>query len=384
MRFEFATARRILFGRGLIQEAGELAGRLGKNALVVTGQGGADPRVLLERLEKSAVRTHLFSVTGEPTVDLVREGVAQALEAGCDLVIGFGGGSSLDTAKAVAALLANPGDLFDYLEVIGQGKTLQQDPLPWVAIPTTAGTGSEVTRNAVLYSPDHQVKVSLRSPAMLARLAIIDPELTFSLPQAITASTGMDALAQVIEPFVSLRANPLTDGHCREGMRRAAWALRGAYQDGADGEAREAMCVVSLMGGLALANAGLGAVHGFAAPIGGMFSAPHGAVCASLLAPVMEVNLQALRERATAPGVLERYREAAQILTCNPAASAEDGAAWLDDLRKDLNIPPLSSYGITESDIPELVEKGRQASSMQANPIRLTDEELRKILQMAL
>ena len=210
-------------------------------------------------------------------------------EERCDTVIGFGGGAALDAAKAIAILMTNPGDVTDYLEIIGRGKTLTEPPVPCIAIPTTAGTGSEVTRNSVIASREERVKVSLRSPLMLPKVVVVDPELTYDLPPAITASTGVDALTQLIEPFVCSRANPLTDGLCQEGIERVARSLRRAFESAGRGEApadaaaREDMAVASLFGGLALANAGLGAVHGLAAPLGGMIGAPHGAVCAALL-----------------------------------------------------------------------------------------------------
>ena len=249
-----------------------------------------------------------FAVPGEPTVGLVQAAVQTARAAGCDCVIAIGGGSTLDTGKAAGALLANPGDLLDYLEVVGKNQPLLRPGLPVIAIPTTAGTGAEVTKNAVLGVPEQKFKVSLRGAYLLPRVALVDPELTFSLPPAVTASTGLDALTQVIEPYVSKRANPLVDLWCREGIARAGRSLRRAYSEGSDPAAREDMAYTSLLGGLSLANAGLGAVHGFASPLGGEFNAPHGAICAALLAPAMKVNVRALGERAPAHPALERYR----------------------------------------------------------------------------
>jgi alcohol dehydrogenase class IV len=302
----------------------------------------------------------------------------------CDLVIGIGGGSSIDTGKATAALLTNPGDPLDYLEVIGKGQPLQNPPLPYIAIPTTAGTGSEVTRNAVLGSPEQAFKVSLRSALMLPRLAIVDPELTYSLPPLPTATTGLDALTQLIEPYTSVKANPMTDPLCRDGMALVARSLRRAYLDGKDKAARRDMSLASLFGGLALANAGLGAAHGFAAPFGGMFPAPHGAICARLLPFVMETNILALRQRDPDSPVLKRYDEVARILTGYPNAKAMEGVSWVKDLCAAMNIPSLSTYGMTPRDIPEMVKKGKSASSMKANPLVLTDDELTNILENAL
>ncbi len=258
--------------------------------------------------------------------------------------------------------------------------------MPWIAIPTTAGAGTEVTRNAVIISPENKVKVSLRSPLLLPRLAIVDPQLTRDLPPAITAATGLDALTQLIEPYVCTRANAMTDGFCLEGMRRVARSLKRAFENGAmDAAAREDMALAALLGGLALANAGLGAVHGFAAPIGGMFPrAPHGAVCAALLPRVMRVNLRALREREPASPALRRYGDVARILTGNEKASADDGTEWVVDLCGALRIPPLGFHGIGGDDIPLLVQNASRASSMKPNPIALTSAELTDIVRAAL
>jgi len=322
-----------------------------------------------------------FEVHGEPTVDVAREGVK--LADGCDMVIGLGGGSVLDAGKAIAALATNPGDVLDYLEVVGRGQALVNVPLPYIAIPTTAGTGTEVTRNAVIESPSHGVKVSLRSPLMLPSLALVDPELTYDLPPAITASSGLDALTQLIEPFVSVKANPMTDAICREGMRHAAKSLRRAYHKGTDASAREGMSLASLFGGMALANAALGAVHGFAGPLGGMLHAPHGAICARLLPLVMAANLKALESRQAGHVAIGRYAEVAQIVTGDKNASAQDGVKWVSDLVSELNIPPLSAHGMSESQIPEAVEKTLNASSFKGNPIALSEGELREILERA-
>ena len=276
------------------------------------------------------------TVAGEPTVALVRDAAAAARAAGCDLVIACGGGSAIDAGKAIAALLGNGGDPLDYLEVVGRGRPLERPGLPFIAVPTTAGTGSEVTRNAVLASPEHQVKASLRSPLMLARAAVVDPDLLAGLPPAVIASSGLDALSQLIEPFVSLRANPFTDALAREGIRRSARSLRQAYQQAqhppaevgagvAGAGLREDLALASLFGGLCLANAGLGAVHGFAAPIGGTWPAPHGATCAALLPHAMRVNLRALERRAPQHPARARFAELAALLTDRPDASADQG-----------------------------------------------------------
>ena len=383
LRFEFATANRIIFGVGTLSQAGQLAREFGRRALVVTGRVPGRAERLLAALAGEGIGASVYCAAGEPDLVTVEQGLGQARREQCDLVISFGGGSVIDAGKAIAAMLANPGELLDYLEVIGRGRALAVPAAPFMAIPTTAGTGSEVTRNAVLASPAHRVKVSLRSPGMLPKVALVDPELTYGLPQTVTASTGLDALTQLIEPYVCSRVNPMTDALCIEGMRRAGRSLRQAFQDGQNADAREDMAVAGLFGGLALANAGLGAAHGFAGPIGGMFPAPHGAVCATLLPHVMGANLQALRQRQPASDALPRYTEIARVLTGVPEATAEDGIAWVTRLVQDLQIPGLRAYGITSEHIPDLVEKAGKASSMKANPIALTAAELAGILERA-
>jgi alcohol dehydrogenase class IV len=375
--FEFATAARIVFGEGSVRQVPAAAASMGRRGLLVTGASPERADSLRKALADAQVSTILFSVAGEPTLDMIRSAPRD-----CDFVICFGGGSALDAGKALAAMLTNPGDPLEYLEVIGRGRPLGNAAAPCIAIPTTAGTGSEVTRNAVLGSHEHGVKASLRSPSMLPRLAVVDPELTYGLPPELTASTGLDALTQLIEPYVSVRANPMTDQFCVEGMRRAAGALPRVWDNGGDREARSDMAWASLLGGMALANAGLGAVHGFAAPIGGMFPAPHGAVCAALLPHAMKVNIRAVLARA--PERLIRFDEVARLLTGRSHATAVDGALWIADLCKKLEIPPLRAYGVREEDLGVLVEKAAQASSMKGNPIVLTAEELREIISLSL
>jgi alcohol dehydrogenase class IV len=384
MRFEFATATRIIFGAGTLKEVGTIAAEMGSRALAVTGSSPGRAKPLLDVLAAQGITTATFSISGEPTTHLVAEGTRAAREADSDIIIGIGGGSAIDAGKAIAALLTNGGEPLDYLEVIGKGQPITKPPAPTIAIPTTAGTGAEVTRNAVLASPEHRVKVSLRSPLMLPRVALIDPDLTHSVPPELTASTGLDALTQVIEPYVSHLANPLTDAICREGIRRGARSLRHAYEDGSDATAREDMAITSLFGGLALANAKLGAVHGFAGPLGGMFHAPHGAICGRLLPHVMAVNVRALQERGQESDALRRYDEVAQLLIGTPRATAHDGVSWMQALCAALDVPPLSAHGVTEDDFPLIIEKASRSSSMKGNPIKLTAEEMKDSLRRAL
>jgi len=383
MRFEFATANRIIFGAGTIKEVGSNTSKMGQRALIVTGKSAKRAQPVIDQLDDQEIKWQLFQVTGEPTTESVMEVIETARSFQADLVIGIGGGSVLDTGKVIAALLTNQGELMDYLEVIGKGQQLEKRSVSYIAIPTTAGTGTEVTRNAVIASPAHRVKVSMRSPFLLPEMAIVDPELTYSLPPSVTASTGLDALTQLIEPYVSISANPLTDTICREGIRRAACSLLAAFRDGSNIAARKDMSLASLFGGLALANAKLGAVHGIAGIIGGTIPAAHGVLCARLLPFVMEMNLKALRLRDPESPALERYAEVAQILTEKPSARAEDGIEWVFNLCRELNIPTLADLQFSEKDIPAVVEKSQKASSTKGNPIKLTDEEICEIIHKA-
>ncbi|HLK91052.1 MAG TPA: iron-containing alcohol dehydrogenase [Polyangia bacterium] len=391
--FELATAGRVAFGAGAqhlvaAAVASAVAGADARRVLLVTGASTARAAALLADLMAAGLEVVTFPIGGEPTLDLARAGATTARGAAVGAVVAVGGGSALDGGKAIAALAANDGDALEYLEVVGAGRALERPSLPFFAVPTTAGTGSEVTRNAVLSVPEARVKASLRSAFMLPRLAAVDPELLGALPPAVVASSGLDALSQVIEPFLSLRANPLTDALARDGIGRSARALRRAYAGELAGDAalREDLALASLTGGLCLANAGLGAVHGFAAPAGGMFGAPHGAVCAALLPHVLAVNLRALRARAPEHPALPRFRELAALLTGAPAADVapEDGVAFVAALARDLGVPGLASHGMRAADVPALVEKAKQASSMKGNPLPLTDAELTEIAQRAL
>lgn len=383
MRWEFATATRVIFGPGTRREIGTLARELGRRVLVVTGARPDRSAELLDLLRAAGLEITVFPVSGEPTVATAEAGVARARERASELVIACGGGSALDAGKAIAALLTNPGPVTDYLEVVGCGRPLRSPSLPFIAIPTTAGTGAEVTRNAVLAVPERRVKVSLRSPLMLPRIALVDPELTLGLPPAITAATGLDALTQLIEPYLSCRANPFTDALCAAGIPLAARALPRAFADGTDLAARTDLAQASLWSGMALANAGLGAVHGLAGPVGGRFAAPHGAICAALLPHVFAANWRAVRKRAPNGGLAERFAAVARWLTGNPQADVDAAARWLEERVRDFGIPALRHHGIAEGDFEELTAQAAAASSMKGNPVPLTADELRMILQAA-
>ncbi len=380
-RFEFATAGRVLAGPGRAAELpGVLAG-LGSRVLVCTGANPARHDGLLAGL---GLPTAVLEVGAEPTVGLARAGVRAAREHGADVVVAIGGGSVIDTGKAIAILLGNGGDPLDYLEVIGAGQAITRPAVPCVAVPTTAGTGAEVTANAVLASPEHRLKASLRSPLMIPRVALVDPHLTVSCPRAVTAASGLDALTQCLEPLVSPRASPLTDGLASEGLHRAAAGLRAAYADGENLAARADMATCALLGGMALANAKLGAVHGLAGVIGGIADVPHGVACAAVLAPVISANVRALRSGPPGQPALDRYGRAARLLTGDPAASVEDGLAWIRQTLVLLEVPGLAVFGVGAQHADEIAAKALTSSSMQGNPVALSHGDLKAIVTQAL
>lgn len=379
--FDFATAGIIRFGAGTAAELPQLAAEFGKRVLVCTGSRPDRHADLIASIAESAA---VLPVSGEPTVAAIRAGLATARQFAPDVVIALGGGSVIDLGKAIAILLGNPGDPLDYLEIVGRGQPITRAGIPFIAVPTTAGTGSEVTANSVFAVPERQVKVSLRSRLMLPRVALVDPVLTLGCPASVTAASGLDALTQCLEPLVSVRANPITDSFATRGLRHAASGLRRAYAHGTDLAARSDMSLCALFGGLALANAKLGAVHGLAGAVGGMVNAPHGMACAALLAPVTEVNLIALRQREPGSPALARYADAARSLTGEIGSTPDDLVAWIQETVAELNVPGLSAFGVLEEHLPAIVAAAARASSTQGNPIVLTADELRSAAAAAI
>lgn len=402
MTWGFSGPGEILFGEGAVRELGKRAAALGTRTFVVTGRDPGRAAGALDSLRGAGLAVTAFPAPGEPTFQILRSALAEARRfAGSPaegasevggpafpppglVVVGFGGGSALDLAKGLGILLSNPGDPLDYAEVIGSGRPLTVPSVPVIAVPTTAGTGSEATRNAVFAEPSRGVKVSLRSPHMYPRLALVDPELCLGLSPEVTAYTGLDALTQVLEPFVCLKANPATDALCAAALTEAGPALRRAFRDGGDLAARSILSRVSMFSGLALGNAGLGVVHGLAAPLGGRFPVPHGAACAALLAPAAAANIRALRDRDPAGPALDRYARAARLVTGKAAATPEDLVDALAALTADLGIPTLSTWGVREPDLPSLAEDARVSNSMKANPVPLAAADLEGILRAAL
>ena len=384
MQFEFSTATRIIFGPGTLDSIGKLAYKFGNSAYIITGSPKNITDRLVSLLDAHGISYIQSDINHEPTISSIQKLVDTARQFSPDLVIGIGGGSALDSAKSTAAFLSNSGDISDYLEIIGLNKPLTKESVPLITIPTTSGTGAEVTKNAVLGSTRRKVKVSLRSPLLFPKIALIDPELTLSLPKDITAFTGLDALTQLIEPYTCIDPNPLTDALCREGIRRIGESLFNVFDDGNDYKAREDMSLASLFSGLALTNAKLGAVHGLAGPLGGKIQAPHGAICACLLPQVMEGNLSAIIERNPDHPVLERFDIIGKILCNKPSAKAKDGVQWIREFCELARIQNLSFYGLTEKDFNKIIEKSIRSSSMKGNPVTLSEIELRNILQQSI
>ncbi|WP_046529978.1 iron-containing alcohol dehydrogenase [Cellulomonas sp. FA1] len=390
----FATAGRIVVGAGTSAQVGglvdELGGAAGELAGAAGGVGGGSrrPRLLVVAGGSADVDAltagrdaHVWRHRGEPDVEAVRAAVAHAREVRPDVVVGWGGGSVLDLAKCVAVLVPGDSDVLDHLEVVGRGLPLPDGALPVVAVPTTAGTGAEVTANAPVRVPERGVKASLRGRAMLPAVAVVDPELTFGCPPALTASSGADALTQCLEAYTTPQATPLTDPLARDGLVRAGRSLVRAVHHGDDAGARTDLAIAALLSGMALANAKLGAVHGLAAALGGRLGAPHGQVCAAVLAATTAANVAALRRLGDAGAAgLARYDDAAAALTGRPAARAADAVAWLAETVTALDVPGLGALGLAEEDVAAVVADALAASSTRGNPVTLTVEEMTDVV----
>jgi alcohol dehydrogenase class IV len=383
--WELITSPRIIFGAGRIAELARLVPGFGHQALLVIGGASAERSGLRERLAALFHVGAVVSCAREPTVEDVDAAVRAGREAACDVVVAVGGGSVLDCGKAAAGLLSNGGELTDYLEGLGKERAVEKPPLPLIAAPTTAGTGSEVTKNAVITGPGF--KKSIRSPLLVPRVALVDPELTRGAPREVVASCGMDALVQLVEAYLSRNANPVTDGLALQGIAAAGRALERAVQR-PDDAAREDMALAGLLGGICLANAGLGAVHGLASPLGAFFPIPHGVACAALLPQVLLANLRAAAGTTADAPLRRRVAAVADALTARRFASADPITALdacvaeLERLQRCLAIPRLGKLGVTEADFPRLVA-GSRGSSMRYNPVELSDEQIEEILRAA-
>ena len=407
--FEYVSTLRlpeIVSGPGKVAELPEVILRFGRRVLLVVRQPGFTETEDWARIEASLstarVEFEVEGVAGEPSPALVDAIVARVRERGpVEVVVGIGGGSVLDTAKAVAGLLIPGNSVMDHLEGIGPGLPYQGPAVPFVAVPTPAGTGSEATKNAVLsVRGAGGFKRSFRDEALIARVAIVDPELLASCPPALIAANGMDALTQLLESYLSTRANPVADRLALRGLAAArdgllVWhelAVAGLGGAAASAGPRAAMATAALCSGICLAQTGLGAVHGVASPLGALFPIPHGVACGSTLAAATRLNVAALELRGPENPALARYAELGRLLAGTgkaPATFPHDGEARaalvqvLDDWRARLAVPRLSAYGITAADIPAIVADSR-GSSMKTNPIVLTDSEIAAILAESL
>ncbi|MCZ7568353.1 MAG: iron-containing alcohol dehydrogenase [Ardenticatenaceae bacterium] len=378
----FHLPTRVVTGVGCIAHLGDEAAILGSHALLVCGAGAARRVGFLDRLLGSlaaaGVAASLFAeVRGEPTIELVEAGIAQLRKDGCEIVVGVGGGSAMDTAKAIAGLACLPGSVAEYF----QGRPLEGAGLPLITAPTTAGSGAEVTQNAVLSDPMRQCKESIRSDDWFARVALVDPELTSSLPRSVMAATGSDALCQAVEAFVSTGASPTTDALASEAIRLIGRSLVWAYQDGTDLEARSDMLYGSLLAGIALANARLGGVHGLVHPLGIRYGIPHGTVCGMLLPHVMAYNL---------PWAEQKYAQVGYALGAAPgglpvAQAARLGVLKVRQLIRRIELPTrLREFGVTEADFPLIIQEALPSASLKHNPRPLAEADLTAILAAAL
>ena len=373
--FEIAMPRRILFGRGKHRQASEMILQQGNRVLLVHGADAKRASWLVEALGDADVQA--IACKGEPDLALVEAARETTREFKPQLVVALGGGAALDLGKALAALVPASRPVTDYLEVVGNGLPIEEAPLPFIAIPTTSGTGSEVTKNAVIGVPSHRRKVSLRDQRMLANLVIVDPALTDHCPRNVTLASGLDAITQLIEPYISARANPYTDSLCLNALPSALAAIRVLSQP-EDATARDAMSWASLCSGLALANAGLGAVHGFAGVIGGITGAPHGEICASLLPAVLETNHRAMLETGLDTSRIDHVAKLIASEFKVPDANAFPALANWSAIA---GIRSLTELGLAESDFAQVSGEARYSSSMSANPVELSIAQLRYILQ---
>ena len=390
-KFDYYGVPRIVFGRGQFARAGELAAGLGGPAFFISSPGGAGGGALerlREMLAAAGVRSAGLPHRGEPTISAVDRLTEAARREGANLLIAIGGGSVIDSAKAVSGLLTNGGSAQDYMETVGAGRKVAKPGIPWIAIPTTAGTGAEVTRNAVVASPQKHFKASIRSEHLLARVALVDPDLSAGAPPEVTAATGMDALSQLIESYTSTGAEPMTDALARAGIPLAARCLPRAYRDGGDLEAREGMALAALWSGICLTNTSLGAVHGIAAPLGACIPAPHGAICAALLSPVIAANVRALRAQSSGHPALARYADIGRAMAEDPALpDAQAIAACIERtgrLAREVGVTSLGRFGLTREIIPGVATLACRSNSIRANPVKLSEEALAAAMVAAL
>ncbi|MDD6204160.1 MAG: iron-containing alcohol dehydrogenase [Firmicutes bacterium] len=376
MSFELNMPGRIIFGTGSFERLSEQIARYGKRIFVICS-ASAVRAGFIDRLKKqdpALCYTVWDRVAGEPTPQSVDAAAAEVRASGCDAVLGLGGGSVLDTAKAAAALAVNDGSVEDYLEGVGRGAVITRKPLPFIAVPTTSGTGAENTKNAVISSAEKKYKKSFRHEMLLASVALIDPALTVSVPPAVTAACGMDAVTQLIESYTSVKSNPVTEAWCAQGLKRAGSLLK-AYRDGGDIGAREDMSLCSTLSGLALANSGLGAAHGFAAGLGAYRNISHGLACAVLLPHIMRLNI---------PAATEKYAQVGRLLTGKPypddREAAKASVEFIERLNAEMGIPSGLGFLNISPEEAAGIAQASMGGSMNGNPVKLDAEAAEEYL----
>jgi alcohol dehydrogenase class IV len=364
--FSLLTPAEIVFGRGRIAELNDRCARLGTRALIVHGSNPGRLSAVFDSLASVDI-VQTLAVGKEPDLETLKTAIAEGKSLGVDLVLGIGGGSVMDSAKVMAAMLPAETDLMSHLEVVGDGLPLAADRLPLILIPTTSGTGAEVTRNAVIDIPEARRKVSLRDPKLLPDLALIDPAMTDGCPRSVTLHSGLDAITQVIEPYLSSRATLFTDMLCREAIPKGLRALK-QLMEGESEQARDAMAQVSLFGGLALANSGLGVVHGIAGPLGGLCGAPHGAICGALLPAGIAANRDAVVDDGHKARIAEVIHWIADAFEVSDEQALTRFREWIIQS----GLPGLESIGVTDDHIEATAKSAASSSSMKANPVELS------------
>jgi len=387
--FSIARLPRIEFGSGAFSRTAELTGQFGRRALIVTGASSFPDsgrwHQLLQQFSTLGISYEHVSIAGEPSPEMVDDAVNEYAAANIEVVVGIGGGSAMDAAKAIAGLLRVKQSVMDFLEGVGPEMPYKGPAVPLIAVPTTAGTGSEATKNSVLSRQgDAGFKKSFRDDRLVAEIAIVDPELLSTCPGDVIAANGMDALTQLIESYVSIKANVFTDALGISGLRAARDGLVRLYRsEGADAQARERMAYASLISGINLAQTGLGSVHGLASPLGAFYPVPHGVVCGTLIAAATEMNINAMLEREPDNAAINRYARVSEVLSQRRFKSTSDALDKLVELLQqwtyDLQLEKLSRYGLESSALDHVVEHSR-GSSMKTNPIVLTNEEIKAIL----
>ncbi len=377
--FQFMTSKQVIFGEGSLNQSLSILAKYGYSVLLVTGRGGERAEPVINYIKQQGMRYQQVAVWGEPVIAMVEELAAMGRKFKPDMIVAIGGGSALDVGKALSAIIPNQGSVYDYVEVIGRSMPFKNAPLPCIAIPTNAGTGSEVTRNAVLKSAQENIKVNIRNEALLPDVAIIDPTLTYGMDKSLSARSGLDAFTHLMEAYVCNAPNAFSDMVCEEGLKKLSTALFLACEDD-DFRARSEMSFASLLGGMARSNASLGAAHGLAAALGGRLTAPHGAITARLAPFVMAENIS-VAEQMGRNDVIYRYRRLGVLLTDNLEATPQDAIEWVTNALTRLDIPSLQMYGLSRKLFADIASDALRSTAIKGNPLPLTEARLIHILE---